>query len=206
MSDSTPSTNPDLLPGRACGGCNVCCVALTIDDPALRKVQGYRCRHTLPDHGCAIYETRPRTCREFYCGWRQLKWVRETLRPDLSGVLVRLHYEVSAATGAKRLGVIVTLLTDASLKAEGLAETVAAAVAAEIPVYLNVPGPPGHTSGGARINELLSAAVLTRDKAEVLNLLRRARAKGRSGKHRPVVLGQAASAGGHPDVGPLTDS
>ncbi len=179
---------PVLVPGRECGACNVCCVALTIDDPALQKVQGYRCKNTLPDKGCAIYPTRPETCRTFFCGWRQLKWVRETLRPDMSGVLVRLHYEISRTKGSKKLGVMVTLLTDAALKAEGLAETIGAAVAADIPVFLHVPGPPGHTAAEARMNDVLRDAVLTRDKAALLEILRRARAKARAGKFKPVVL------------------
>ena len=187
MSDGNLADS-ELVSGRTCGSCNVCCVALTIDDPALQKLQGYRCRHTLPDKSCSIYETRPDTCRTFFCGWRRLKWVRETLRPDISGVLVRLHHEKSALTGTKRLGIMITLLTDAALRAEGLAETVAAAVSADIPVYLHVPGPPGHTAAEARINEVLADAVFTRDKAAVLQILRRARAKGRSGKHQPIVL------------------
>ena len=178
----------DLVPGRDCGPCNVCCVALTIDDPQLRKLQGYRCRNTLPDQSCAIYPSRPRTCRDFNCGWRMLKWVRETLRPDRSGVLIRLHGEISRATGTQTMGVMITLLDSAALKAEGLAETVAAAVAANVPVYLHVPGPPGHTAGRARLNEALAGAVLARDKAAVLHILRRARSQGRAGRHDPIVL------------------
>jgi hypothetical protein len=184
----------ELVPGRDCGPCNVCCVALTIDDPELQKLQGYRCRHTTPDHGCAVYATRPQTCRTFHCGWRRLKWVRQTLRPDISGVLVRLHYEVSKS-GARHLGVIFSLLTNASLKAEGLAESVAAAVAAGIPVHLHVPGPPGHTAGQARINEVLQDAVRAKDKAAVLRILRQARAHGRHGDHRPIVLARRADGG-----------
>jgi hypothetical protein len=190
MSGATASARNELVPGRECGACNVCCVALTIDDPQLKKRQGYRCPNSLPNRGCAIYESRPDTCRTFFCGWRQLKWVRETLWPESSGVLVRLHYEASGRSGAGRLGVILSLLTNASLKAEGLAETAAAAVAADIPLYLHVPGPPGHTAGQARINELLRDAVITKDKAEVLRLLRQARASGRSGDHRPIGLGK----------------
>jgi hypothetical protein len=178
--DATP------IAGRECGTCTVCCTALTIDDPELQKVQGYRCKN-LRVGGCGIYPTRPQACRAFFCGWRQLKWVRETLRPDTSGVLVRLHYEISQARGRK-LGVMVTLLTDAAVKAEGLAETVAAAVAADIPVFLHVPGPPGYTAAEARMNDVLRDAVLTRDKAALLDILRRARAKGRAGKFKPVVL------------------
>jgi hypothetical protein len=188
MHDLDPSVENRLVPGRACGSCNVCCVALTIDDKALQKVQGYRCRHTLPDKGCAIYETRPDTCRTFFCGWRRLKWIRETLRPDISGVLVRLQYEVSTAMKTQRLGVAFTLLNNASLKADGLAESIAAAVAADVPVYLHIPGPPGYTASQAKINDVLHQAVATKDKAAVLRILRQARAKGRSGKHEPVVL------------------
>jgi hypothetical protein len=177
-----------LVPGRECGACNVCCYALTIDDPELQKPQGYRCKNSRPDKSCAIYEQRPQTCRRFHCGWRRLKWVREGLRPDVSGVLIRLHGEISTATGASTLGIAITLLTDAAVKAPGLAETVAAAVSARVPVYMNVPGPPGYTASQARINEVLEVAVAAADKAAVLDILRRARAQGRAGKHVPVKL------------------
>ena len=178
---------PEVIPGRDCGTCNVCCVALTIDDPELQKVQGFRCKNALPDNSCAIYEKRPQTCRTFNCGWRTLKWIRETLRPDGSGVLVQLHNEVSTATGT-RMGVAVTLLNNAALKAEGLAETLAAAVAAEIPVYLHFPGPPGYTFAQVRVNEVLSDAVHARDKAAILQVLRTVRAKSRAGAREPIVL------------------
>jgi hypothetical protein len=170
-------------------------VALTINDDALRKVQGYRCPNTLPDHGCAIYEQRPRTCSSFYCGWRLLKWVREPLRPDRSGVLVGLTLEGVDASGQKRHGVSFTLLTDAALKAEGLAETVAAAVSAGLSVSLCIPGPPGHTSSRARINDVLEHAVLTRDKPGLLRILRQARAQGRRGTHVPIVLDRVKATG-----------
>jgi hypothetical protein len=178
----------DIIPGRDCGSCNVCCVALTIDDAELQKLQGYRCKNALPDNSCAIYALRPQTCRRFNCGWRLLKWVRQTLRPDLSGVLVRLHYEISAATGTQTLGVIFTLLNKRALKAEGLAESIAAAVAADVPVYLQIPGPPGYTSSQARMNEALLHAVQTRDKEAVLEVLRIARQHGRGGKFVPIKM------------------
>ena len=177
-----------LVPGRLCGTCNVCCVALTIDDPALQKVQGYRCRNARRDNSCAVYDTRPHTCRSFECGWRRLKWVRDTLRPDLSGVLVRLHFDVARDTGERPLGIIVTLLNRAALKAVGLAETVAAAVAAGVPVFLEVPGRPGYTSGIARLGEALGDAVRARDKAAVLHILRSGYVQGQSGDSRPVTF------------------
>jgi hypothetical protein len=161
---------------------------LTIDDPELKKVQGYRCPNSLADKGCAIYERRPNMCRTFFCGWRLLKWVPEPLRPDRSGVLIRLHGERLRQTGGHKLGIIVTLLTNAAIKSEGLAETVAAAVASDAPVYLNVPGPPGYTGSQARLNEALVDAVQTKNKEAVLQILRQARAKGRSGPRRAIVL------------------
>jgi hypothetical protein len=182
----------ELVAGRTCGSCNVCCVALTINDPELQKIQGFRCRNARPDNSCAIYETRPETCRTFYCGWRRLKWIRETLRPDNSGVLVRL---CGVEDPTPRLGVIFTLLNAAALKAEGLAESVAAGVAADVPVYLNIPGPPGQTDAQVQINEVLQDAVLTKDKPAVLLILARIRRMGRTLPHQPVVLERRADGG-----------
>lgn len=190
MHDDEATATPDLIAGRECGPCTVCCTALTIDEAELQKPQGYRCRHLSPHGGCGIYPTRPRTCRTFYCGWRVLKWVKEPLRPDRSGVLIMQHGEVSKQTGRRSMGIMIGLLTPGSVKAEGLAETVAAAVAADVPVYVHIPGPPGFTAATARINEALRDAVLTRDKPGVLRILREIRNKGLSDKRKfiPVVL------------------
>ncbi len=198
MLDDGTSEEPELVAGRTCGTCNVCCVALTIDDPELQKPQGYRCRNAQRDNSCGIYETRPHTCRTFFCGWRRLKWVRELLRPDKSGVLVQLHGEVSAENGTRRLGVMFGLLNSAALKAEGLAESVAAAVAADVPVYLHIPGPPGHTAAQVRINDVLRDAVIAKDKAAILTILRKLRARGQAGKFKPIVFPRRAEGGATP--------
>ena len=176
-----------LVAGRACGSCNVCCVALTIDEPALRKAQGYRCRNAKLDNSCSIYESRPKTCRAFYCGWRLLRWVRDSLRPDLSKVLVRLVEEPDGR-GGNAHSVVFTLLAPAGLDAEGLAESVAAAIGAGIPTFLVVPGRPGFTAAQAQINELLEGAVRARDKAGLLALLREAHALGETGPRVRVRL------------------
>jgi hypothetical protein len=189
------STETRLVEGRTCGTCDVCCIMLTIEDPELRKVQGYRCPHLKPRQGCSIYATRPHTCRTFYCGWRQLKWVRESLRPDRSGVLVKLDGEVEP-DGTRRLGVSITLLNRAALQAEGLAETVAAAVDARVPVFLTIPGPPGYTSARAKMNAHLEPAVAAKNKAEVLRILAQAQRQGRRGENRRIVL--AAKGAGVP--------
>ncbi len=188
MSQSATADGVPLVPGRDPRTCNVCCVALTIQDPALHKPAGIRCRHNRPDNSCAIYAARPDGCRRFFCGWRPLKWVRETLRPDRSGVPIRMHGEISRQTRAAKLGVVFTLLDAALLRAEGLAESVAAAVAADVPVWLNIPELPGYTSGGVRINEVLAGPVQARDKAALLGILRRLRKIGIRGEKTKIRL------------------
>ncbi len=192
--DAPPPTDPPPLPSRSCGACTVCCTALTIDDPELKKVQGVPCRHVVPGGGCGIYHTRPRTCRTFYCGWRELKWVRETLRPDRSGVLFQLRGEIDH-DGTKRLGVTVTLLRRDALQADGLAESIAAGVAAGIPVYVAIAGGPGFTASEARINDALEPAITARDKGAVLDLLREVYAKGSRGPRRRIRLDRPRAAG-----------
>jgi len=193
--DSDIADDTHLVAGRTCGSCNVCCIELTIDDPELQKVQGYRCPHSQRDNSCGIYATRPHSCRIFYCGWRRLKWIRESLKPDQSGVLVRLHGYISKKDGTKHLGVEFTLLNAAALKAEGLAESVAAAVAGGVPVYLSIPGRPGYTYAQARIDGVLRDAVHAKDKPAVLRILREARAKGQFGDRQRIVLAGRAHGG-----------
>lgn len=169
---------PAPVLARECGGCNVCCVALTIDDPALHKVQGVRCPNARPDNGCGIYDTRPGTCRRFLCGWMRHRWVRPGLRPDLSGVLVR--GQVRDVDGVRRASIVVSLLREAGLEAEGLAETVAAPVASGMPVFLEVVSRPGYTYGTARVDGVLGDAVRARDKGALLGQLRAYWAQGRA--------------------------
>ena len=175
-----------LIEGRDCGACTVCCVALTIEDPRLMKAQGLPCPNLAQPFGCSIYETRPRTCREFHCGWRKLKWVPQTLRPDLSAVLVRLHAYQTAK--GQEMGVIFTLLEARALQAEGLAEAVAAAVASDIPTFLHIPGPPGYTSAQTPLNDAVREAVRARDKPLLLDILRQARDTGLQGRFVPLEL------------------
>ena len=183
----------DLVPGRECGECHVCCVALTVDTPDLQKPAGFRCPHAAHDLRCTIYADRFDICRTFYCGYRLLPFVPESLRPDRSGVLVR-HTPVAEPGQPPTTGLLISLLDRRSLRAPGLAELVITAIAAGIPTYLNIPGPRGYNGGDARMNEMFAGAVAARDKPAILELLRQARQKGLSGTFRPVVLRHGPSA------------
>lgn len=176
-----------LVASRSCGSCNICCVALTIDEPELRKAQGLRCKHTKSDNGCSIYEARPKTCRDFYCGWRQLAWIQESLRPDISGILIRPHKRLSPKPSS-RVGIAITLLTNKSIDADGLAETVATAVKNLIPLFLHIPGPPGFTSAIAQINQALAGPVAARDKLAILKVLSEGKVQADRGPFRRIVL------------------
>jgi hypothetical protein len=58
-----------VAPGKACGTCMMCCKVLPISTQELTKPPGAWCRHAVTGEGCGIYETRPSTCRTFYCQW-----------------------------------------------------------------------------------------------------------------------------------------
>jgi len=82
-----------LVKDRECGNCTACCVELIIQDPELVKLPGVKCRHLNKTGGCSIYQTRPKTCREWFCMWRFLPLLGEDWRPDKSGVLIKREYD-----------------------------------------------------------------------------------------------------------------
>ena len=66
-----------------CGECTLCCTLLAVDD--IQKQAGEKCVHC--DNGCAIYESRPDSCKSFYCAYAQMEKVNIALRPDKCGVI-----------------------------------------------------------------------------------------------------------------------
>lgn len=55
------------LEGRACGTCSRCCKLMEITE--LAKPRGAWCANVRRGGGCAIYDTRPRSCAAFNCGY-----------------------------------------------------------------------------------------------------------------------------------------
>ena len=181
-----------LVAGRECGTRTACCVELTIDQPELRKLAGHVCPHCILGQGCTIYPTRPLVCRTWYCGWRQLDWVGEGLRPDRSDVLICLTREALPAEYDPRLGLEVALLGRAGLQAQGLAEMLAHAIRANIATFLCLSGGPGR--GGARmlLNEDLKQPAERGQMAILLRELRKAHLSllllGQDYLDRPIAL------------------
>lgn len=82
----------ELVPGRSCQGCTLCCKLLQVEP--LEKARGVWCRYCDQKRGCKSYETRPEACRTFYCGWRRIPALDERWKPSQARLLV--NYESAA--------------------------------------------------------------------------------------------------------------
>jgi hypothetical protein len=69
---------------RECGNCNLCCKLLGISE--IKKPPGQWCGHVKCGKGCAIYDNRPQSCRDFDCLWLQGAWPK-ALKPNKTKVV-----------------------------------------------------------------------------------------------------------------------
>ena len=162
----------ELVEERACGPCFTCCVAPRIESPQMRKPNATRCQHLDSADRCGIYDTRYAVCRAFFCGFRRSTMIHPALRPDASGVLVRLRGGPSDSRGDGPLNANFTILRPEGLEAEGLVESISAFVKAEISLYLSVPSPPGFHPAVADIGDGLLFLVMARDANGIRAMLR----------------------------------
>ena len=97
------ATVPQLVAGRSCGTCSLCCKVLRIEET--QSPAGDWCKHCDPGRGCRIHPTRPQTCRDFYCMWLTLGDIGEhwkparskmVLRSELDGARIAAHVDKSS--------------------------------------------------------------------------------------------------------------
>jgi hypothetical protein len=169
MSDGGP------VPGRACGACDVCCVVFKIEVPSIAKEAGERCRH-LGRKGCAIYETRPDTCRKWLCGWRLIPGLPENWRPDLSGILI---YQIKCPEPAYGETAFIIALSRGTSHMNDVAVLgfVQNMVRARIPLYLTLQAGKADNRG-AFLNPILEPMIAGGDAAGFIATLRRLVASG----------------------------
>ena len=137
------SVEDHLVSGRECGGCTVCCKALKIDVPELKKLAGVLCRHCT-GVGCGIYETRPPVCKEWYCGWRRLPDLDDQWRPDRCGVLIDVVVEGIPAA-FPQVGLKFDIVgSPRVLTWVPLIKLIGAKIGRRVPVFLGVPAPVGY--------------------------------------------------------------
>jgi len=53
--------------GRSCGTCSLCCTVMAVAE--IEKPRNTRCCHLNTLGRCAVYPTRPDSCRQFSCTW-----------------------------------------------------------------------------------------------------------------------------------------
>jgi hypothetical protein len=132
----------NLVPGRTCGSCTLCCIVPVIDMPEVQKLPSSVCRHCVS--GCDIYETRPEVCRNYYCGWRRLDIFDEDWRPDLSGVFVEFETNIPSQFKAP-FGLNLVLVGNPlkTIRQPRFIDFVAAGVSNSRPLFLGLAGPKG---------------------------------------------------------------
>jgi hypothetical protein len=152
-----------FVPGRECGTCTVCCYALPIDNKELQKLPGEVCVNCT-GRGCRIYETRPRTCREFHCGWWVLPQLGDDWRPDKSGVLITPQNENIPAHFVLREGIeFMVLAGEDAVRRLGFVETILTFVRREVATFIAIPGPTGYFATRVLVNEALKGHAARRD-------------------------------------------
>lgn len=162
------ASNPFLVPDRECGACTSCCRNLAIDE--LKKAPGNLCVHCVEGQGCGIYETRPGSCRVWFCGWRQMAQLDDTWRPDRCEILITGPVQEIPA-GYPRNGLTFEMVGSlAKISWPPLVQAVRALVANNIPVFLSVRGEPGYVSGSVFLNDELRAA--RGDPQQIAHMLR----------------------------------
>ena len=85
----------EIVPGRSCEGCTMCCKLFGI--PELAKPRHEWCGHCDVGKGCRAYETRPKSCRDFVCGYLVDAQVPEHWKPSKSRMVL------TSENGGRRL-------------------------------------------------------------------------------------------------------
>lgn len=73
---------------RTCDDCNECCNGiLTFEDNNIIVTDNKKC-FKLVDGNCSIYETRPKTCKDFLCTFLLDEGLPDWLRPNKCGFIL----------------------------------------------------------------------------------------------------------------------
>jgi hypothetical protein len=170
-------TQPRLVSGRACGGCEVCCIVPPIDKPEIQKSSGSACRHCA-NGGCDVYEARPQVCRSFYCAWRRTEQFPEDWRPDKSGIFAEI--EINVAPPFRPLGFSLMLVGNPLkiVRQPDFIDFVAGNVRNNVAVFMGLPGPKGKQAVRLPLNtrelqDAIAAQSRTQVKSVLENMLRR---------------------------------
>ncbi len=166
---SAPESPPSgpMVPARACGECQECCIALTIDKPSIQKMPGSACRHSLQG-GCGVYENRPEVCRVFFCGWRRLTDVPADWRPDRSGILIIGESNEQPQFRPVALSLFLTGNPLKTIRRPDFLDFVLHNIRNKVALYLMLPGGERMKSARLQLNPALAGA---RSRSDVKTVL-----------------------------------
>ncbi len=91
MNEEATSTPPELVPGKDCGSCSMCCKIFKIAE--VDSPPGEWCRHVVQGKGCGIHATRPQVCRGFFCHWLRNPGLDEEWKPEKSKFVLYTELE-----------------------------------------------------------------------------------------------------------------
>jgi len=174
----------DLVDGRQCGECTVCCITTHIDTKEFQKPPGIRCPHLCTEGGCSIYATRYPACRAYHCGWRYLEFLSENWRPDKSGVLLVFTPQDELPAGYATGVSFILVARPPSGFSRALYHYVAHLIADGVHVMLAVPGPPGQYPAVAVLSDEFREAALKHDHARIEAVFSEALALNGAPSHR----------------------
>src|SRR5215471_464155 len=165
----------DLVSGRSCGNCTVCCNILKINVPELKKPSDVLCPNCTRA-GCQIYENRPSVCEEYYCGWRILRGLGDDWRPDRCGVLIGIvEKEQSIPAGFPQVALKFDVVDSPNvLFWEPLIRFIGSEIEQGRPVFLGTPAPVGYERRKVFLNHMLAEAVAAHNLTRMIDGLRRA--------------------------------
>lgn len=89
----------EIVDGRSCDGCGMCCNLLKID--SLKKPAGQWCTHCSTRRSCDIHGQHPDECRGFHCGWLTVEALGDEWHPAKSKIIM------TAELGGQRMTAIV---------------------------------------------------------------------------------------------------
>jgi hypothetical protein len=144
----------ELVAGRDCGDCMVCCTVPAVDNPDIQKRAATRCRHCSGGSGarCGIYDTRPKVCREFYCGWRRMPAWGDEWRPDKSHIFTFMETVETPVGLQQALTLMLTGNPLMTVRQSRVIDFIRAGILSGLPIYLSLPSPAGHSPHRVLLN------------------------------------------------------
>jgi hypothetical protein len=90
------NATPDAA--KSCGGCSLCCKLFDVTWLDKPKPAGQWCHHCKPGRGCAIWQSLPQKCGDYYCVWRLDPQLGEEWKPERARfILTHAHQDAPLA-------------------------------------------------------------------------------------------------------------